>query len=173
MPYQEVPVFYAWLSKQSHQSCLALRFLILTATRTSEVRFATLDEIQDDVWTIPDKRTKTGVEHRVPLNDECLKIIEEAKSASSSKFLFPSPSGKAMSDASMARLMEREGYTYRPHGFRASFRTWVEEQTDTPFEVKEAALAHKVDVGVVGAYQRSDRLEKRRVLMEKWEHFVQ
>jgi len=58
-------------------------------------------------------------------------------------------------------------YTYRPHGFRASFRTWVEEQTDTPFEVQEAVLAHKVDVGVVGAYQRSDRLEKRRVLMDE------
>jgi len=172
MPYVEVPAFYAWLSKQDYQSCLALRFLILTATRTSEVRFAALDEIKDDVWTIPAKRTKTGVEHRVPLNDECLKIIEETKSASNSKFLFSSPTGKAMSDATMSRLMEREGYSYRPHGFRASFRTWVEEQTDTPFEVKESVLAHKVDVGVVGAYQRSDRLEKRRELMLKWKGFL-
>ena len=73
----------------------------------------------------------------------------------------------------MSRPMEREGYTYRPHGFRASFRTWVEEQTETPFEVKETALGHKVDVGIVGAYQRSDRLEKRRVLMQRWSSFIQ
>jgi len=173
MPYHEVPKFYRWLRDQPYQSCLALRFLILTATRTSEVRLASFDEIQDDVWVIPAKRTKTGVEHRVPLNDECLEIIDQAKVQSSSSFLFPSPTGKAMSDATMSRLMEREGYTYRPHGFRASFRTWVEEQTDTPFEVKETALGHKVDVGIVGAYQRSDRLEKRRVLMQRWSGFIQ
>ena len=68
----------------------------------------------------------------------------------------------------MAGLMKREGYEHRPHGFRASFRTWCEECTDTPFEVKEAALGHVVDAGVVGAYQRSDRLEKRSFLMDLW-----
>ncbi len=172
MPYQEVPAFYNWLSNQPYLSCLALRFLILTATRTSEVRMAVFDEVVDDVWIIPSERTKTGVEHRVPLTKECLKIIEKAKEASSSKYLFPSPTGKPMSDATMSRLMEREGYSYRPHGFRASFRTWVEEQTDTPFEVKETALGHKVDVGIVGAYQRSDRLDKRRKLMASWADYV-
>lgn len=172
MPYQEVPLFYSWLSNQPHMSCLALRFLILTATRTSEVRLASFDEIEGDVWIIPAKRTKTGVEHRVPLNDECLEIIEQTKKQNAPKFLFPSPTGNTMSDATMSRLMEREGYTYRPHGFRASFRTWVEELTDTPFEVKETALGHKVDVGIVGAYQRSDRLEKRRNLMRGWAGYI-
>ena len=172
MPYQEVPGFYGWLSNQPQMSCLALRFLILTATRTSEVRMAVSDEVVDDVWIIPAERTKTGVEHRVPLTEECLKIIKNAKQASSSKYLVPSPTGKPMSDATMSRLMEREGYSYRPHGFRASFRTWVEEQTDTPFEVKETALGHKVDVGIVGAYQRSDRLDKRRKLMTSWLSFI-
>ena len=59
----------------------------------------------------------------------------------------------------MSSLMKREGYEARPHGFRSTFRTWVEEKTDTPFEVKESALAHHVDAGVVSAYQRSDRLD--------------
>lgn len=72
----------------------------------------------------------------------------------------------------MSSFMKREGYEARPHGFRATFRTWVEEQTDTPFEVKEAALGHMVDAGVVGAYQRSDRLEKRRILMGMWSEFL-
>jgi integrase len=72
----------------------------------------------------------------------------------------------------MGALMRREGLKARPHGFRATFRTWVEERTETPFEVKEAALAHMVDSGVVGAYQRSDRLEKRRALMERWEGWL-
>ena len=77
-----------------------------------------------------------------------------------------------MSDATMSRFMEREGYNARPHGFRATFRTWVEEQTDTDFDVKEAALGHQVDSSIVRAYQRSDRFEKREKLMEKWDHFL-
>ena len=72
----------------------------------------------------------------------------------------------------MAAFMRREGYQARPHGFRATFRTWVEEQTDTPYEVKETTLGHKVDTGIVGAYQRSDRLEKRPELMLAWQEFL-
>ncbi len=72
----------------------------------------------------------------------------------------------------MATLMKRAGLETRPHGFRASFRTWVEEKTDAQFEVKESCLGHAVDTGVVGAYQRSDRIEKRRRLLRKWEAFL-
>ena len=68
-----------------------------------------------------------------------------------------------MSDAAMSAFMKREGYEARPHGFRATFRTWVEEQTETPFEVKEACLGDVVDDGVVKAYQRSNRLKARAV----------
>ena len=168
LPYTEVSAFYQWLSSKSVMSCYALRFLILTATRTSEVRFATFDEIDGDGWTLPPERTKTDQEHRVPLTDEALSVIEIAKQANEQILLFPSVRGKPMSDATMSRFMEREGYEARPHGFRATFRTWVEEQTDTEYEVKETALGHRVDSNVVRAYQRSDRLEKRRILMGRW-----
>lgn len=172
LPYDKAPEFYRWLKTKDFISCFALRFLILTAARTSEVRFATFDEIQEDVWVIPAARTKAGHEHRIPLSREALRTIGMVPSVKGSNLIFPSPKGKAMSDAAMARFMEREGYTERPHGFRATFRTWVEEQTTTEYEVKETALGHKVDTGIVGAYQRSDRLEKRRVLMEEWESFL-
>ena len=168
LPYKDAPAFYRWLSSKPVMSCYALRFLILTAARTSEVRFATFDEIDGDIWLLPPERTKTGQEHRVPLTDEALSVIEIAKQAGGQILLFPSVREKPMSDATMSRFMEREGYEARPHGFRATFRTWVEEQTDTEYEVKETALGHRVDSDVVRAYQRSDRLEKRRILMEKW-----
>ena len=77
-----------------------------------------------------------------------------------------------MSDATMSRMMEREGHDARPHGFRATFRIWVEECTDTPFEVKETALGHQVGSEVERAYQRSDLLDKRRVLLEEWTTFL-
>ncbi|WP_085799747.1 tyrosine-type recombinase/integrase [Roseovarius aestuarii] len=172
MPYQDMPKFYKWLSGKSLSATLALQYLILTATRTSEVRFATKDEIEGDVWTLPADRTKTRKERRIPLTNEALKVLNIAKTGNSFSYLFRSPQGKPLSDAAMATFMKREGYDARPHGFRATFRTWVEDQTDTPIEVKESALGHAVDVGVVGAYQRSDRLAKRRVLMEQWAIFL-
>ena len=60
----------------------------------------------------------------------------------------------------------------RPHGFRSSFRDWCAEATDTPREVAEAALAHIDGSKVERAYRRTDHLERRRVLMERWARFV-
>lgn len=172
LPYQETPAFYQWLKTVPGVTALALRFLILTVARTSEVRLTTFSEINDDVWRLSAARTKTGREHRVPLTGEALAVVEAARELSTNEFLFPAYKGKPISDAAMATLMKRAGYEARPHGFRATFRTWVEEQTTTPFEVKESALGHAVDAGVVAAYQRSDRLSARRTLMEAWEAVV-
>lgn len=172
MPYADVPQFYSWLTTLSGTTPLALRLLILTAKRTSEIRFASINEMDGDVWLLPKERTKTGREHKVPLSNEALKVIKTAKNIAANEYLFASYREKPLSDMAMSRFMDRHGYEYRPHGFRSSFRTWCEEQTDADFAVKEMALGHKVDVGVVGAYQRSDRLEKRRILMENWTNFL-
>lgn len=172
LPYQEAPAFYAWLRQRDNMAAYALRFLIMTVARNSEVRLAQFSEIEDDVWIIAAERTKTDKEHRVPLNKEAMLIVSLMRENSSSPYLFPSLRGRPLSDMAMSKFMRDNGYTARPHGFRATFRTWVEEQTDTPFEVKESALGHAVDQGVVGAYQRGDRLEKRRRLMEVWGRFI-
>ena len=172
MPYQEAPEFYQWLQTQPGIAPLALRFLILTAARTTEVRLATFDEIDGDVWTLSGERTKTGQEHRIPLSEEALSVIEQVASQSKNQYLFHAQRGKPLSDMAMSAFMRREGYEARPHGFRGTFRTWAEEQTDAAFEVKEAALGHSVDTGVVGAYQRSDRLERRRSLLDEWDQHL-
>jgi len=172
LPYQDTPAFYRWLCTQSSVSALALRFLILTVARTSEVRFATRKEIEDGIWSLDPSRTKTATAHRVPLSPEAQEVVAHCVQIGGSDLLFPSPRGKAMSDATMSRLMEREGLTARPHGFRATFRTWVEEQTDTPFELKETALGHQVGSEVERAYQRSDLLDKRRDLLGRWAAFL-
>lgn len=172
IPYQEVSAYYRALKSKQFVSALALRFLILTVARTSEVRLTTFSEIVDGVWYLPPERTKTGKEHRIPLSNEAMRIVEQAQHDASNELLFTSHTGKALSDAAMSSFMDRGGYKERPHGFRATFRTWVEEQTDTPFEVKEAALGHSIGSDTVRAYQRSDLLEKRGLLMDKWAEFV-
>lgn len=145
---------------------------MLTVARTSEIRFARHADLADGVLLVSGERTKTGREHRVPICDEAQKVITHATELQHSDLLFPAPRGGAMSDATMSRFMERAGYDARPHGFRATFRTWVEEQTEAPFEVKEACLGHVVDGDVVRAYQRSDRLERRRELLQDWAGYL-
>lgn len=172
MPYQEAPAYYRHLCQHSTMSALALRFLMLTAARTGEIRFARQDDVQDNVLIIPGDRTKTGAEHRIPLTKEAQKAIKAAKLLPDQELLFPSPSNKPMSDATLARFMERDCLTYRPHGFRATFRTWAEEQTDAEYEVKETVLGHKVGSNVERAYQRSDLLFKRRELLSLWDTFL-
>ena len=172
LPYDEAPQFYQWLTEKSEVSARALRFLQLTLARTSEVRLATFEEIDVDVWTLSGARTKTGQEHRIPLCAEAVKVVEKCRDLTDGIHLFPSYRGRPISDAAMSSFMKREGYAARPHGFRATFRTWVEEQTNTPYEVKEATLGHVVDNEVVRAYQRSDRIDKRRQLMDRWETFL-
>jgi integrase len=172
MPYQDAPAFYQWLTEQNGTAALALRFLILTLARTTEVRLATFDEIEGEVWTLPPERTKTDKVHRIPLTEEALKIVARCRDMSTNEFLFPAYKAKPLSDMAMSSLMKREGYEARPHGFRATFRTWAEECTDAPFEVKEAVLGHAIDTGVVGAYQRSDRLMARHKLLIAWKDYL-
>ena len=177
LPYQQVAQALAtiergeaWLGTK-----LAFRFLVFTAARSGEVRGALWDEVDVDsaIWTIPPNRMKAGEEHRVPLSDAALAVLAEAHEISdSSQLLFPSLSGKLMSDSTLSKLLRVRGIAGVPHGFRSSFRDWAAEQTSFPREVMEAALAHQVANKVEAAYFRSDLLEKRRHLMQQWADYL-
>ncbi len=167
MPWQEVPNFYSSLDAGS-VTHLALRLLILTTVRTFAIRHCHLDELSGDTWEIPADKMKSGVAFRVPLSEEAQSVLEEAKKFSRDGFLFPSVRKGVISDATMARLMERREMEARPHGFRSSFRDWCAEATDTPREVAEYTLAHSVGNKVKRAYRRTDYFEARRSLLERW-----
>jgi len=128
------------------------------------------------VWTIPAEAMKGRVgatsDFRVPLSGEALAVIEQAPPRSRDGFLFPGVKRGPISDMTMSGLMARRGMTERPHGFRASFRDWVAEATTTPHDVAETAMGHKVGSAVERAYRRTDCLEQRRALMERWARFV-
>ena len=176
MPWQEVPDFYQSLSGGSITE-LALRLLILTAgTRSKPVRFARLDQIEGDIWTVPGHLMKNRkgkeIDFRVPLSTEALDVIEQARPFARDGFLFPGVRSGVISDMTLSSFMKRRGIPYRPHGFRASFRTWCDEAANAKFEVAEAAIAHVIDSAVVRSYRRTDFLEQRRPLMERWALFL-
>ena len=160
---------------------LAFEFLVLTATRSGEVRLATWEEVDlgARVWTIPAARMKANREHRVPLCTRAAEILGEARrlpgalrTAESAGLLFPSARRKPLSDARFSKLLQQQGIAAVPHGFRSSFRDWASERTDHPREVVEAALAHVVRNQVEAAYARSDLFERRRPLMDDWMHYL-
>ena len=175
LTWQDVPAFYQSLSECTVAQ-LALRLLILTALRSKPIRFCRLDQMEGDVWTVPaeNMKAKKGYEQdfRVPLSEEALAVIEQAKPLSRDGFLFPGVRRGVISDATMSALMKRRGLEARPHGFRTSFRTWCAEKTVTPEDVAEAALAHVTGNKVSRAYNRTDYLELRRPLMARWGDYV-
>ncbi len=175
LAWNEVPAFYESLSDGTITQ-LALRLLILTAgTRSKPIRFFRPEQIDGDVWTVPAENMKGLRGHvsdfRVPLSGEAMRVIEQAIPFVRDGYLFPSVRRGVISDATMSRYMERKGMTARPHGFRSSFRTWAAD-TNAPWEVAETALAHTVGNKVERTYRRTDFLEQRRVLMERWADHV-
>lgn len=169
--WQDVPAFYQSLTEGTVTE-LAMRLLILTAVRSAPLRFLHLDQIEGDIWTIPAEAMKgrrdATSDFRVPLSTEALAVIEQAKPFARDGFLFPGVRRGVISDATMSKYMDRRGMAARPHGFRSSFRDWTAEATNAPHEVAETCLGHVAGGKVERAYRRTDFLEQRRALMERW-----
>ena len=154
---------------------LAFELLVLTATRSGEVRGAAWKEIDREagVWSIPASRTKGNREHRVPLCGRALEVLAEARRLGRrSPLVFPGVGGKPIGNTAMSELLKELKIVAVPHGFRSSFRDWAAEETDHPREVAEAALAHKVRNQIEAAYRRSDLFERRRILMDDWGRYL-
>ena len=182
LPYTEVAdaLTVADHSGASASAKLCLRFVVLTAARSGEARNATWSEIDllACEWKIPAERMKAASEHRVPLIDAALEVLDRAKDChDGSDLVFPSPlkPGRPLSDMTLTKILRDVGLADRAtvHGFRASFRTWALEQTDAPWAVAEAALAHSLGDSVQQAYIRGDAYTKRRKLMDHWAQYLE
>lgn len=168
MPYADVPAFMSRLAERSSVSALALRFLILTAARSGEVRGAVWPEIDGDVWIVPAERMKASRPHRVTLSDDALAVLALIPDEARQRLIFPGMNGP-MSDATIGKIMRDMGVTdATPHGFRSSFKDWASDCTSFADEISEEALAHSVGSAVRRAYRRGDALAKRRQLMNAW-----
>ena len=175
LPWQDLPDFYAKLVKQKGMAAVALRFTILTAARTSEVRFATADEFDLDsslpLWTIQGERMKKERKHLVPLTPPAVDLV--ATCTSTNSYVFSPFPHKALSENGMLSLLKRMDVTgITVHGFRSTFRDWAAENTSMPKPIIELSLAHVNKDQVEAAYLRTDMLKKRYVLMQNWCRFA-
>ena len=156
---------------------MCFRWLVLTAARSGEARGARWQDmdLEARVWTVPGERMKSGAEHRVPLSTQALVVLKDAAPLKDgSGLVFPGVKGE-LSDMTLTKLLRDNGLAAKTtvHGFRTTFKTWCMEQTDTPWAVGEAALAHTLGNSTEQAYARTDLFDRRRVLMETWADFTQ
>jgi integrase len=174
LPYAEVPAFMAELRQQEGVAARCLEFIVLTAVREGEAFGARWGEFDmaARLWIVPNIRTKSREEHRVPLSDAAMAIVEQMAAIREGEFLFAGGRhGRPISAPSVRRALYqlRTGPTI--HGFRSSFETWAMEKTNFPPEMRELALGHKVTDAVTSAYRRTDMLERRRKLAAAWGEF--
>jgi integrase len=175
LPYSEIGAFMMALRQQEGIAARALEFTILTAARTGEVIAARWDEINsaERLWTVPSERMKASREHRVPLSEWAMTMLDEMQKIRLSDFVFPGAKvARPISNMAMTMVLRRMGRNdLTVHGFRSTFSDWCAERTAFPSEVREMALAHVVGDRVEAAYRRGDLFEKRRQLAEAWARY--
>lgn len=176
MPFADAPALVVKLRHSEGMGAKALEFLILCASRSGEVlglRWSEID-MAGKVWTVPPERMKAGREHRVPLTDRAIEILQPLYEARTSPIVFPGIRKDApMSNMTLAKALKTAGAAdFTVHGFRSSFRDWVGEATNFPDTLAEQALAHVVGDATVRAYRRGDALDKRRAMMTAWSNYV-
>ena len=173
--WRDVPALYAKLNKPipSHR---VLRLIILTAVRAHSARAARKDEFTGDVWTIPSDRIKGREgkvkDFRVPLSVQAQEEIAAWIGETDEEFLFSSITGNPITDRAIEKALDEVEERGRPHGLRSSFRTWVQDTEAASYDITETALNHTIGNKVERSYARSDLLDQRRILMQKWADFV-
>ena len=180
LEYAYMPEFWKTLSEKQSMGSLALRFLILTAARSGEVRLATWNEmdLEKGVWTIPADRMKASREHIVPLSRAAMAILKHLDQARTGDIVFPGARrGTSLSDMTLTKALRdmksvnAKGEPITVHGFRSTFSDWARNETDFPRELIEESLAHSLGK-VEAAYRRGAAIERRRELMETWAGMV-
>lgn len=174
MPYKDLPNFMGLLKSQRGIAALALRFTILTASRTGSVRLLTWDQLDLDnrVWTVPAANMKGRKEFRVALSSHACELLESIPQLGDYVFMV-SRVGKPLSENTMLALLKRmDRQDVTVHGFRSSFRDYVGEETEFSERLAEHALAHTIKSATERAYARGDQLDRRYALMEHWGKYL-
>ena len=170
MPFEQLQEKVKCLIPANNRTRQVILFTILTASRIGESVPACWNEIdfKNRVWSVPPERRKDGkpFPHRVPLSTQAIDLLNSIERQGEK--IFEDPDRKASSRYSLTGLLKRmTGTDATMHGFRSTFRDWCAEN-DVPEILAEKSMMHQTGDAVVQAYQRSDLLEQRREVMQRW-----
>jgi len=175
--HEEVNRFYNELFEIDLFSVYALRLLILTITRTSEVIKSKFEQFDLDkgIWTLPYYNMKARKEHKVPLSNEAISIIKLMRKKHNHEYVFHNPAtGKHISNGAMLVFIKKRfpHFKITVHGFRTTFRTWAEEQGKYQHYAIKFSQSHQLPDKVEKAYMRTDLMPERKIIMNDWEKYV-
>ena len=157
----------------------ALKLAPLVFVRPGELRAAEWSEIDLEAaeWRIAAHRMKMRQQHLVPLARQSVAILRDIHSFTGrGRYVFPSPHTRErpLSDNAITAALRRMGYTGEQmswHGFRAMASTLLNELGHPP-DIIELQLAHQERNEVRAAYNRAQRLEERRKMMQAWADYL-
>jgi integrase len=175
MPHADVPAFLSQLETEAQTvGRLALKFTILTAARSGEVRHARWGQIdlEKGLWARPAAMMKAREAHTVALSPAALEVLRQAagfRLTNADSLIFAGKGGKPLSDMTLTKALRDAGHSVTVHGFRAAFRNWAAEKMPTiPSEVAETALAHSIGNATTRAYLTTSFVDLRHKLMAAW-----
>lgn len=173
LPVEAVTSFMQELRTRNTPGALALRLAILTASRSSEIRFAEWSEIdlEKAIWVVPAERMKAGKTHTIPLCQEAVTLLESIRPKDGNGLVFRAVNRKRLSENAMPVVIRSMGFDVTQHGFRSTFKDWARTMTNYPDEVSELALAHVNDDATRAAYARDELIGPRGKMMAEWGEF--
>ena len=182
--WRVAPSVVADLERMNNVVAICILFIAATAVRAGTARLAKWSDIKEHTWTPPLDDLKDGKHHKrpfiVPLNAVALDALERAGTRSSSGYVFPNSAGGPINEGAITCLIRKlrrrhddwrdphSGELFTVHGFRASFRTWVEDTRRDDSQLAELSLGHKVHGEVAGRYIRTGLIDERRKLLDEW-----
>jgi integrase len=176
LPFKQMPGLITRLrSRVKGQSAAALEFLILTATRTGEIRNMKWSDVDliNRVWNQSPDQTELKRRYRTPLSERCMEILAVQNEYRTNDFVFTGYNRRALDEKALRELLRRRmDVRVSVHGFRSSFRNWAAH--NRPLEERwlhEMCLGHEVKSKVEGAYFTDDMLNQRRVIMDAWAEY--
>jgi integrase len=177
LPYTDIPAFYESLPGNEVMTAAALRFLVLTCTRTNETVQARWSEIDftTATWAIGGGRMKAARDFRVALSAPAIGILRPLFEHRINDWIFPGRiEGESLGRGALCVRLRDMGHrkTFTIHGFRSGFKDWARESQTFGWELVELALSHEIGDATERSYGRSDLLHLRRPLMEAWGGFV-
>lgn len=151
----------------------ALKLAPLLAARPGELRKMRWGEINwlNQQWEY--QASKTHQNHILPLSTQAVETLERLKPHTQhSEYVFAGPrNGRPLSENGLLVALRSLGFDREQvtvHGFRASFRTILDERLKFPVKIIEMQLAHAVRDAHGQAYNRTAFADERRHMMQVW-----
>jgi len=176
--YEDLPTFMQRLAGFDSMSARMLENTILTCARTNEIINMRWNDIDIDraLWQVPRDLMKMDRDHIVPLARPVMAFLHSASPTrlSDDGFVFPGRErGAPMSNMAMLELLKDMGRAdITVHGFRSTFKTWCDEETNFSNQAVEFCVAHVPGDEAEKAYRRRSMLSKRKQIMDAWAAFA-